>query len=80
MLEKGKTLYKTQAGDSSMATMDTELMSLSEWGAGTSSMLGQVSGVVKQELLPSLERVIFRATRGNAVFESIALEGDFLDS
>ena len=54
-LEKGKTLYKTQAGDSTMATMDTELMSLSEWGAGTSSMLGQVSGVIKQELLPSLE-------------------------
>ena len=43
-------------------------MALSEFATTGSSLLGQVSGVVKKESVIALERVLFRATRGNAVF------------
>ena len=47
-----------------------ELMALSEFAASGSSLLGQVSGVIKSDQARGLERVLFRATRGNAVFET----------
>ena len=46
---------------------------------GRSSLLGQVSGVIKKETAQSLERVLFRATRGNAVFETFTIEQELLD-
>ena len=57
-----------------------ELMSLSEFGAGTSSMLGQVAGMINREQTASLERVVFRATRGNAVFKSMPAPAPLLDT
>ena len=47
-----------------------ELMALSEFSTAASSLLGQVAGVIKGEHITSLERVLFRATRGNVVFEN----------
>jgi len=82
VLELGQAIYKTQAGArrDSVGAVATELMSLSEFGAASSSMLGQVSGVIKRDSLASLERVIFRATRGNAVFSSLSIEQPLLDT
>jgi len=43
-------------------------------------MLDQVSGVIKAEHAPTLERILFRATRGNAVFESAPIDKPLLDT
>jgi V-type H+-transporting ATPase subunit a len=78
VLVKGLELYKTQKAP--VEKRDTELMSLSEFGSSSGSMLGQVSGVIDREIVASLERVIFRATRGNAVFKSMEIEQELLHS
>jgi hypothetical protein len=84
----GKEIYQTHAslqpaGQDGATALDrmasVELMSLSEFGAGTSSMLKQVAGMINREHTASLERVIFRATRGNAVFRSIPAPAPLLD-
>jgi len=54
-------------------------MALSEFAATSSSLLGQVAGVIKREHVSSLERTLFRATRGNAVFETVPIEQPLLD-
>ena len=54
-------------------------MALSEFAPGGSSLLGQVAGVIKKETAQSLERVLFRATRGNAVFETFTISQELLD-
>ena len=55
-------------------------MALSEFATTGSSLLGQVSGVVKKESVIALERVLFRATRGNAVFETEPIDEPLLDA
>jgi len=83
VLELGKKLY-SKRGDAG-PTMDTErtarseLMALSEFATTASSVLGQVAGVIKTDQVAALERVIFRATRGNAVFESVDIEMPLLE-
>ena len=56
-----------------------ELMALSEFGSSSNAMLGVVAGVLKRESVISLERVIFRATRGNAIFQKSPIERSLLD-
>ena len=56
-----------------------ELMALSEFGSSSNAMLGVVAGVLKRESVISLERVIFRATRGNAIFQKSPIERLLLD-
>ena len=78
VLELGEKLYSAQRGRESLseksgkAPQMQELMTLSEFGAssGTSSMLGVLTGMVTRENLPVLEKIVFRATRGNALFQS----------
>ena len=78
VLELGEKLYSAQRGRESLAEKSgkapqmQELMTLSEFGAssGTSSMLGVLTGMVTRENLPVLEKIVFRATRGNALFQS----------
>ena len=45
-----------------------------------SSMLGVVAGVVKTEFVASLERILFRATRGNCVFQQKRIKKLLLDA
>ena len=73
MLELGKEVFSLQATlGAPLAPCDPdklaaqELMALSEFAGTSSSLLGQVTGVVKLESIAALERVLFRATRGNA--------------
>jgi len=85
VLDLGKQIYikkGTGALDEPMSkdrTQMAELMALSEFATTTSSLLGQVSGVIKAEHVGALERTLFRATRGNAVFESHEIETPLLD-
>ena len=60
-------------------TTMAELMTLSEFAASSTGLLGQVSGVIKSELVASLERTLFRATRGNAVFEIVPIAQKLFD-
>lgn len=85
VLQLGKKIYdkstlKHQRPSSSgTADVPAELMALSEFAGTSSSLLGQVSGVVKSSQIASLERVIFRATRGNAVFEQASIDEPLLE-
>ena len=85
VLENGKKIYvkKSYAGSmpapSAERSYTSELMALSEFSQSSSSLLGQVSGVVKSDQVASLERVLFRATRGNAVFETEPISQMLLD-
>ena len=86
MLDRGKKIYtkkgSTEIADESMSkerTQMAELMALSEFATTSSSVLGQVSGVIKVDHVAALERTLFRATRGNAVFESHEIERPLLD-
>ena len=74
-----KDLGRSLAAPSVERSSATELMALSEFATTGSSLLGQVSGVIKKEQALSLERVLFRATRGNAVFETEPIEEQLLD-
>ena len=75
-MEKAKPIGAVpEMGKTTMA----ELMTLSEFAASSSGLLGQVSGVVKSELAASLERTLFRATRGNAVFETVPIAQKLFD-
>lgn len=69
VLQMGKKFYVGTGSASSELAADRELMSLSEFGVQTSSMLGVIAGTVKTDSVAALERIIFRATRGNAVFQ-----------
>ena len=61
----GKEIYQTQTSFAHVPKptneldrmASVELMSLSEFGEGTSSMLGQVAGMINREHTASLERV-----------------------
>jgi len=85
VLDLGKKIFRKVSMGGSMAdpsaerSYASELMALSEFSTSTSSLLGQVSGVIKSEHIASLERVLFRATRGNAVFETLPVEQKLLD-
>ena len=78
VLELGEKLYSAQRGREPLAETSgrrrrcRSCMTLSEFGAssGTSSMLGVLTGMVTRENLPVLEKIVFRATRGNALFQS----------
>ena len=84
VINLGKKYYAASAGE--RANVDAEkaakheLMALSEWGSSSKSLLGQVTGVIKLELVQSLERIIFRATRGNAVFKHEQVEEQLLET
>lgn len=85
VLEMGKKFYaKMGEGGavpaSSELASDRELMSLSEFGVQNSSMLGVIAGTVKSESVASLERIVFRATRGNAVFQHKRIPKMLLDA
>jgi len=87
VLEIGKKIYTLSSGKSGALpppstdkSFVAELMALSEFSQTSSSLLGQVSGMIKAEQVATLERVLFRATRGNAVFESEPVEQELLDS
>ena len=86
VLELGKKIYGARQQTSGMVPLPAEtksyaaeLMALSEFAQSSSSLLGQVSGVINKELAQQLERVLFRATRGNAVFETEPIEQKLLD-
>jgi len=84
VLENGKKIYvKTGSGampaPSETRSFAPELMALSEFSQTASSLLGQVCGVIKKEQAAALERILFRATRGNAVFETEPIEQHLLD-
>jgi V-type H+-transporting ATPase subunit a len=84
VLELGTKIYKKKemAGASTLSverSSTSELMALSEFATTGSSLLGQVSGVIKKEQAHALERVLFRATRGNAVFETEPVQEELLD-
>ena len=83
MLECGKKIYVKSRGEmpapSTERSYTAELMALSEFSQSSSSLLGQVSGVIKADQAAALERVLFRATRGNAVFEVEPISQKLLD-
>lgn len=83
VLEMGKKFYAKMGdgavGASSVLASDRELMSLSEFGSENSSMLGVIAGTVKSESVAALERIVFRATRGNAVFQQKRISKQLLD-
>jgi V-type H+-transporting ATPase subunit a len=87
VLELGKKIYKkssaagAEIAEASAADKSqmAELMALSEFANASSSLLGQVAGVIKRDQASALERIIFRATRGNAVFEQMPIEAELLD-
>jgi len=86
VLDLGKTIYTKEDTAASLElsvlpakSTVTELLQLSEFAATSTSLLGQVSGVIKREYVASLERTLFRATRGNAVFELVNIEQELLD-
>jgi len=84
VLDMGKKVYSMAAGSlgASADLGDEELMPLGQETAAafTSSAMHVVTGVVKTESLQALERVIWRATRGNAVFHSEPIEEELLDT
>ena len=84
VLEMGKKFYSKMGGEgmgaSSETATDRELMSLSEFGAQGSSMLGVLAGTVKSESVAALERIVFRSTRGNAVFQHKRIPKLLLDA
>jgi len=83
VLELGAQIYATSSGMASEGkarTVPNELMALSEFSSAHSSLLGQVSGVINAEAAHTLERVLFRATRGNAVFQSAPVKQLLLET
>jgi len=73
--------YKTGAAPAlSESDMATSLLSLTEFGGQASSMLSVLAGVIKTESVAALERVVFRATRGNAVFQQKTVKTKLLDT
>ena len=86
VLELGKEVFSLQATLGAQLPCDPdklaaqELMALSEFAGTSSSLLGQVTGVVKLESVAALERVLFRATRGNAIFEKKVIESKLLET
>mmetsp|Transcript_23716 Transcript_23716/g.76032 ORF Transcript_23716/g.76032 Transcript_23716/m.76032 type:complete len:358 (+) Transcript_23716:68-1141(+) len=81
VLEMGKKFYKTGAAPApSESDMAASLLSLSEFGGQASSMLSVLAGVIKTESVAALERVVFRATRGNAVFQQKTIKTKLLDT
>lgn len=85
VLQMGTEVYTLQTSSSLQPQIPSErsgmqeLMALSEFGSSSNALLGVVAGVVKREAVASLERVIFRATRGNAVFQKQPIERQLLD-
>jgi len=81
VLEMGKKFYKTGAAPAlTESDMATSLLSLTEFGGQASSMLSVLAGVIKTESVAALERVVFRATRGNAVFQQKTVKTKLLDT
>ena len=85
VLQLGTEVYTLQANSMLQPELSRarsgmqELMALSEFGSSSNAMLGVVAGVLKRESVISLERVIFRATRGNAIFQKSPIERSLLD-
>jgi len=82
VLNLGRTVYQqASARMGKSATDELELMPLaSEASKDAASTMQIVCGIVKNESVQSLERVIWRATRCNAVFYSKPIDEVLLDA
>jgi len=83
VLTMGKKIYckaNPTGASTGVDKMQQQLMALSEFTSDARSLLSQVSGLIKSDQVAALERVIFRATRGNAVFQSVAIDQPLLDT
>ncbi|KAG8465088.1 hypothetical protein KFE25_012451 [Diacronema lutheri] len=74
VLELGAGIYAAQAPGSSMSAGGAEL-EITDFASSTAtSMLSYIAGVMPRLSMASFQRVIFRATRGNAAVYSKAID------
>jgi len=71
VLDLGRSVYKAEAPGSSMEA-GAELTDFVS--AATTSVLSYVTGVMPRMSVPAFQRVIFRSTRGNAMFQSRTID------
>jgi V-type H+-transporting ATPase subunit a len=82
VLNLGKKFYAGGARATGVTTSasEQEMMPLSDFGVAGPGTLGQVSGMIRLDLVEQLERIIFRATRGNAVFKQEQVSEQLLET
>ncbi|KAK4880998.1 hypothetical protein RN001_004317 [Aquatica leii] len=80
VLEKTKTFFN-EDDEPRTSTMESRALMVDELNtsAGTSQHLSFVSGVINRERVPAFERMLWRISRGNALFRQAMIETPFED-